>query len=81
MKTKEYYDASLIYKAILIHGEENNQPQIELVDTYMRLGECLLNDALSNGDLVGKDEERQENLEIIYQHVDKDGNFNRQGFE
>lgn len=56
---KEYIDASLIYKALIIKGEEIYQSEraFELAEFHIKLGECLLNDCLVNGELVGKEGE------------------------
>jgi hypothetical protein len=60
MKQKEYSDACLIWRSMIIKGEElfGSPEAPELAECYMTLGECLFEKVLENGDLLGADEKK-----------------------
>ncbi len=60
MKSKEYSDACLIWRAMIIKGEElfGSPEAFELAESYMSLGECLFEQTLETGDLIGADEKK-----------------------
>ncbi len=58
MKSEDYQDACLIWRAMIIKGEElfGSELAIELAESFMSLGECLFQKTLLTGDLIGADE-------------------------
>ena len=83
MKSEEYQDACLVWRAMIIKGEQifGSAESFELAESYMSLGECLFYMTLENGDLIGADEKRQENIEMINQFIDDQGQFDNDGFQ
>ncbi len=77
MAQEDFYNASLLWRAIIIKGSEiyGSDKAYELAQYYFSLGESLYEDGIRNDNLVGNNKHQNDNLELIQKYVDKDGNF------